>query len=591
MLLVVLLVSPMISQVFAATEWYVNRPYASIVYHQTVSNGYTNGIASCGMGVEIIQYVEDNLDFGGKDTLSFRVVSCANTRAGIKYTVQSTGLTFWYGSSTSTGITQDDQSKQFNLPFGFRYYGIVYNKVWVCSNGFLSFDSSSTSCSPQSIPNSATPNTLIAGFWRDLNPAKGGSITYFSGLDSSNLYVFAVTWNAVPNYANSNTQTFQIILRQNRWNYEDDIFFEYEYITKDVSTVVGIEDQTGLKGTSYSSGSLGNFAGVIFQCGMLPRTIDYLTIKAQKFPSSGDYEAAINVQNSEIGGYNVRLHDTSNPWATAANDIFVTGLKAALPIMATAIVGVPVAGQIVGGVLLTVEIATILSRALSPTLPTGKQDCGYSDILAYVKVPGSLEDPNEYAVYDATLGSTFIWVFSDLGDISHTLQIWTELEYYDWAGGVVTISSQPVYISVLHHPTGGGGGCPELYAWNGEKSVDEGLINIHSTADITVQTPIPKEDLVPEHNEYLVSLKELDNYTSHIDYIKLYALDPGGRLFEFPLVSAVHSTLGNVKSMLLYDDNVKVDLQPSETIEAEFAARHMDKIAYFIFEINGVNYK
>uniref|UniRef100_A0A7C4TEL7 T9SS type A sorting domain-containing protein n=1 Tax=candidate division WOR-3 bacterium TaxID=2052148 RepID=A0A7C4TEL7_UNCW3 len=165
---------------------------------------------------------------------------------GVDYTVSQVTYS-WISTSTATGITGDDQSKNFTLPFSFSFYGTSYNSVNICSNGFLSFTSTSTAYNPATIPNSADPNALIAPFWRDLNPAGGGTITYYSGSDK-----FVVTWNAVKNYSNSNTQTFEVILYPN-----GEIVFQYNSVTNDVTTSRGIENQSGSSGKTINAPSNG----------------------------------------------------------------------------------------------------------------------------------------------------------------------------------------------------------------------------------------------------------------------------------------------------------------------------------------------
>ncbi|MEO0190782.1 MAG: T9SS type A sorting domain-containing protein, partial [candidate division WOR-3 bacterium] len=162
-------------------------------------------------------------------------------RGNIDYSVSQTPYS-WITTSTPTGITGDDQSKVFSLPFSFSFYGKSYNSVNICSNGFLSFTSTSTAYNPATIPNTAEPNALIAPFWRDLNPAGGGSITYYSGSDK-----FVVSWNAVKNFSNSNTQTFEVILYPN-----GEIVFQYKSVTNDVTTSIGIENQLGSSGKSIN---------------------------------------------------------------------------------------------------------------------------------------------------------------------------------------------------------------------------------------------------------------------------------------------------------------------------------------------------
>jgi Zn-dependent metalloprotease len=168
------------------------------------------------------------------------------------YTVASTTYS-WITTSTATGVTGDDQSKAFTLPFTFTFYGTNYTSVNVCSNGFLNFGTSSTSYTPVAIPNTASPNGLLAALWRDLNPSAGGTITY-----SSSSSQFVVTYSAVRNYANSNAQTFQVIIKN-----DGTITFQYQSITTDVSSTIGVESPNGSQGTAWS-GWPGNGTAIKF---------------------------------------------------------------------------------------------------------------------------------------------------------------------------------------------------------------------------------------------------------------------------------------------------------------------------------------
>ncbi len=160
---------------------------------------------------------------------------------GEDYTLTTTSFN-WVNTTTPTGITHDDETKSFSLPFRFKFYGKEYSSVYVCSNGFLSFTFPSTTYRPREIPNASSPNALVAGFWRDLHPERGGRITYYSGSDK-----FVVTYDNVQNKVNSNSQSFQIIL------YPDgEIVFQYKHITNDQTTVIGLENEDGTKGKSAS---------------------------------------------------------------------------------------------------------------------------------------------------------------------------------------------------------------------------------------------------------------------------------------------------------------------------------------------------
>lgn len=242
----------------AASSWSKARPSSDITYDETIGNAYTDGIASVGMGVTIGKYSENDPGYNYNDHLSLRISVSANTRKEIYYDLWEPWSYNWYEVSELTTITGDDAGVWLDLPFTVLYYGVEYNKVWVCSNGFLSFDLESTKYTPDPIPNTNQPNSIIAPFWRDLNPAAGGSITY--GYISQTPPLFVISWNNVPNYGNGVPQTFQIVIRGRQRagseNYHNLIFFQYKSITKDCLTTVGIEDQIGDKGTSYDYNSL-----------------------------------------------------------------------------------------------------------------------------------------------------------------------------------------------------------------------------------------------------------------------------------------------------------------------------------------------
>jgi len=99
------------------------------------------------------------------------------------------------------------------------------------------------------------------------------------------------------------------------------------------------------------------------------------------------------------------------------------------------------------------------------------------------------------------------------------------------------------------------------------------------------------QTFVPEKHLYKLSLRELDEFTSHIDNVKLYAIDNEVEKYECYLAQAVHSELGHVEGLLLHDDDKRVDLNPLQTIDLKFTAPNINEIAYFIFEINGYNIK
>ena len=82
-------------------------------------------------------------------------------------------------SSGSTSLPLGDDAVSAYLPIGFtfNFFGNDYTDFKIGSNGFITFNASSSAgcCSGQFIPNSAFPNELIAFAWEDLDPGNGGA--------------------------------------------------------------------------------------------------------------------------------------------------------------------------------------------------------------------------------------------------------------------------------------------------------------------------------------------------------------------------------------------------------------------------------
>lgn len=88
-------------------------------------------------------------------------------------------------SGTGTPLTLGDATLSPAIPIGFpfNFYGNVYNQIYVCANGYLTFAPYAPNpgeCPfPESalIPTADVPHGLIAGWWADLNPSS--SLTDF----------------------------------------------------------------------------------------------------------------------------------------------------------------------------------------------------------------------------------------------------------------------------------------------------------------------------------------------------------------------------------------------------------------------------
>ena len=644
------------------SDWSKPRPSLDTTYDERIGNSKTDGIASVGMGITIGKYSENDPGYGYKDHLSLRISTSANTRVGITYSSYEESYNFnWQEVSEPTGITDDNSGTWLDLGFTFLYYGVEYERVWVCSNGFLTLNKTSTNANPQSIPSTDEPNPVIAVFWRDLHPEQGGSITYGRDIYFNNGCYFVVSWNDVPD-DNGDSQTFQVLI-QNRqgwgsYDYHNGIFFQYKNITKSYPTTVGTEDQVGNKGTAYDYNNLHNQACLRFAYSIAGYRLEQLWIKLTK----SDSYAKIEVLETMTGGYNVKLKDYSNPWG----DDFTFAIKTAASLLLWK------AGIIWKGMLIVADLAGILANDISPVKPEYTKDALESDSEAWAWGECQGENSPPLKVFDSTLATTVEWIFNDANNKDHDLTVTAEAWYRDLTNDNVYIIStsstlnmrllryiniearktdgsaisnvniwvdgvryrSPVYITLTrgthivqaepyfyrrvywlymfdHWEDDGSTNntriisaeddmnltayyhefyCPTLFVWNGSEYVYETLLNIHAETDITVQHQI-QQTLVLDGIFYKLQLRELDNFTSHIDQVKLYAVDHNGERHTCPLtIAKLNGTYVTLK--LLFDDEWRADLHSSQIIDLKFIPSiPYHETAYFIFEINGYNKK
>jgi len=157
-----------------------------------------------------------------------------------------------------------------------------------------------------------------------------------------------------------------------------------------------------------------------------------------------------------------------------------------------------------------------------------------------------------------------------------------------WRIRIFKVNGSGVYSCNVRYQVGG---CPTLFVWNGTDYAEEGILNIHAESDITIQHAI-WNTLALNKGVYKLQLRELDEFTSHIDQVKLYAVDGEEVWHNCPLIHAYHTELGKVTWKLIFDDDNRVDLEPTEIIDLKFLPSiPYHETAYFIFEINGHNPK
>jgi hypothetical protein len=104
-------------------------------------------------------------------------------------------------------ILGDDDFVEVRLPFPFVFCKREWTRVFVGSNGYLTFGRGDVDFSP-SLSDFLDGAARIAPLWTDLNPVRGGSITVTERPDS-----WKVQYTNIPDFSGAGVNTFSVTLR------------------------------------------------------------------------------------------------------------------------------------------------------------------------------------------------------------------------------------------------------------------------------------------------------------------------------------------------------------------------------------------
>ncbi len=597
-----------------AYDWSIQRPNQNVVYdNKRIEGANTDGKASVGLGIQICKYEENGnvWPFENADGFTVKTVVSGNTRRILEYTLSSSS--YCWHSDLSNQLTPGDDAVEWVDAWGwygikFRFYGGVgdaeYAGVWVSSNGVLFFDAPCTDryYSP-AIPDKTDPDSFVAPFWRDLKPNQGGSVTYgiVQHPPDNPARCLAISWNNVPDI-HGHPPPFQVIIEPahmktyhdpgNYW--QSRIWFQYQSVTLDDPTTIGIEDQLGERGNSYNYLNLNS--NTAFELSSYGSYAVITGLFIEIVENDAYSHVFIVKHENATRGVNVYLKpDPGEGDSEMQYLIALAGTATLLLELAPDPSGITkLAGFIVGSTLVVIEVADVLA-ASAKKAGAEIQDNKPNGVANFARVLGYEPNYRSFPV-DAFFGIVFYWVFTDLNNIDHTLTVRTSVQYEEYSkygtfigrANVTTSKTLRVYI-----PGGGGGGgmfCPTLFSWNGRAYAEEGLLNIHGDSDVTIDYRL--SHLTPVGRRCLLSLRELDNYTSHIDQARLFAVDAQDNWYECALRLAWHNNLGRVEALLTHNDEQRVDMAPGERTELIFLLpKNANNIHHFVFELNGHNPK
>jgi len=234
-------------------------------------------------------------------------------------------------STTGTNVVDDLDDDNFggpyNIGFAFPFYGNVFNQLYVGSNGIIGFATDSMfSRFKVSIPNTKTPDNMLAWLWDDLDPTNlnNPGAQVFIGLSGGNFIIQFVDY---PEYGAlvGEVVTAEVILYPT-----GDIVYQYQTVSPGfdiASCAIGIENADGSDGlevaflTSYIKNNLAVKFSTPFQWvnlglgsgSLLAGQSDTIDVKILSGElEEGDYSANIVISSNDPNGAN-------NPIVVSAN--------------------------------------------------------------------------------------------------------------------------------------------------------------------------------------------------------------------------------------------------------------------------------
>ncbi len=112
---------------------------------------------------------------------------------------------------------EDDSTFTMDLPFTFMYYGLEFNEISICSNGWFSFENTwMWNFRNWNIPSPLGPHALVAPYWEDLvgqfEGDRRGMLNIYTRYDEPDRFI--IQWSRVVARTSVDdiTETFQAIL-------------------------------------------------------------------------------------------------------------------------------------------------------------------------------------------------------------------------------------------------------------------------------------------------------------------------------------------------------------------------------------------
>ncbi len=155
------------------------------------------------------------------------------------------------GTFVTEGDDSDGITKTIDLPFEFTYFGQTYDKVSICTNGWMSMGiNDRVFFRNRNIPSGVGSSAMIAPFWDNL--IYGEVYSYYDVLEN----YFIIQWSDFKNFYSYQDEIFQVILYDPEYYITEtgdgNIKFQYKEISNsdngDNYATIGIENHSQTEG-------------------------------------------------------------------------------------------------------------------------------------------------------------------------------------------------------------------------------------------------------------------------------------------------------------------------------------------------------